>query len=85
MQLKTIKTAQPVEKVNVSDKFWTDYTELVRNTVIPYQWGALNDRVADAEPRNAVKNFKIAAGLEEEEYKGYEIQDTDVAKFQEAV
>lgn len=83
--MKTIKTAQPVEKVTISDKFWTDYSDLVRNTVIPYQWEALNDRVADAEPSHAVKNFKIAAGLEEGEFRGFVFQDTDVAKWLEAV
>ena len=34
--------------------------------MIPYQWEVLNDRVDDAEPSHAVKNFRIAAGLEKE-------------------
>ena len=31
-----------------SDGFWARYTTLVRNTVLPYQWAALNDRIAGA-------------------------------------
>ena len=30
--------------------------------------------------RHAVKNFKIAAGMEEGEFYGYQFQDSDVAK-----
>lgn len=83
--MKKNKIAQPVEEVRISDRFWTVYTELVRNTVLPYQWEALNDRIVDAEPSHAVKNFRIAAGLENGEFKGFVFQDTDVAKWLEAV
>ena len=38
--------------------------------VIPYQWDALNDRVAEAEPSHAIANFRIAAGLEQGEFYG---------------
>ncbi len=82
-----IVTSQPVplKNVTITDPFWSDYVDLVRNTVIPYQWEALNDRIADAEPSYAVKNFKIAAGLEEGEFGGLVFQDSDVAKWLEAV
>jgi len=75
----------PLKNVKISDHFWSQYVELVRNTVIPYQWEALNDRVPDAEPSHAVKNFRIAAGLEEGDFKGFVFQDSDVAKWIEAV
>lgn len=82
-----IITSQPVsiKNVTVSDPFWSEYVELVRNTVLPYQWEALNDRIPDAEPSFAVKNFKIAAGLENGEFGGLVFQDSDVAKWLEAV
>lgn len=82
-----IVTSQPVplKNVTITDPFWSDYVDLVRNTVIPYQWEALNDRIADAEPSYAVKNFKIAAGLEKGEFGGLVFQDSDVAKWLEAV
>ncbi|MCL6441917.1 MAG: glycoside hydrolase family 127 protein [Alicyclobacillus sp.] len=75
----------PLSKVRIRDKFWCKYSELVRNTVIPYQWEALNDRIPDAAPSHAMRNFKIAAGIEEGEFGGMVFQDSDVAKWLEAV
>ncbi|WP_028612019.1 glycoside hydrolase family 127 protein [Paenibacillus harenae] len=79
--------ARPValEHVRIQDNFWNYYVELVRNVVVPYQWEAINDRVEGAERSGAVSNFKIAAGLTEGEFYGYVFQDTDVAKWLEAV
>jgi DUF1680 family protein len=57
----------------------------VRDVVIPYQWDALNDRVTEAEPSHAITNFRIAAGLEKGEFYGMVFQDSDVAKWLEAV
>ncbi|QTL99209.1 glycoside hydrolase family 127 protein [Iocasia frigidifontis] len=59
--------------------------ELVRKEVIPYQWKALNNEIADADPSNAIKNFRIAAGETEAEFLGMVFQDSDVAKWLEAV
>ncbi|MDC7242115.1 MAG: glycoside hydrolase family 127 protein, partial [Spirochaetales bacterium] len=59
--------------------------DLVREKVIPYQWRALNDDIADAEPSYAIKNFKIAAGEMEGDFGGMVFQDSDVAKWLEAV
>lgn len=72
-------------KVRIQDLFWDTFTELVRGTVIPYQWEALNDAIADAEPSYAIRNFRIAAGLEEGEFGGFVFQDSDLAKWLEAV
>ncbi|AFZ66343.1 glycoside hydrolase family 127 protein [Deinococcus peraridilitoris] len=69
----------------IADPFWERYTELVRTTVIPYQWEALNDRVEGAEPSHAVRNFRIAAGLEDGSFHGFVFQDSDLAKWLEAV
>lgn len=71
--------------VTVNDKFWSGYTDLVRNVVIPYQYEALHDRAPGAEPSGAVQNFRIAAGQAEGEYVGWVFQDSDVAKWLEAV
>ncbi|CAK4836521.1 unnamed protein product [Aphanomyces euteiches] len=59
--------------------------QLVRQIVIPYQWEALNDRIEGAEPSYAIRNFRIAAGLEEGEFGGFIFQDSDLAKWLEAV
>lgn len=72
-------------QVRINDRFWDAYRELVRKTVIPYQWEALNDRIPDAEPSYAIRNFRITAGLEQGEYGGMVFQDSDVAKWLEAV
>lgn len=74
-----------LEKVRVADNFWSYYINLVKDVVVPYQWEAINDRVEGAERSAAVQNFKIAAGLEKGDYYGFVFQDTDVAKWLEAV
>lgn len=75
----------PLKDVRVHDGFWSEYAKLVREVVIPYQWDALNDRITDAEPSYAVRNFRIAAGEEEGAFEGMVFQDSDVAKWLEAV
>ncbi|TCN21157.1 glycoside hydrolase family 127 protein [Mesobacillus foraminis] len=75
----------PLNNVQINDSFWSYYINLVRDVVVPYQWDALNDRIPNAEPSHAIKNFKIAAGEEQGEYYGMVFQDSDVAKWLEAV
>ena len=75
----------PVGRVAIHDAFWDRYARLVREQVIPYQWEALNDRIPGAEKSHALENFRIAAGLSEGEYHGQAFQDSDVAKWLEAV
>lgn len=73
------------KQVKVTDTFWGNYMELCRQKMIPYQWEALNDRIADASPSGCIRNFRIAAGLEKGEFYGHKFQDSDVAKWIEAV
>nr|WP_138753040.1 beta-L-arabinofuranosidase domain-containing protein [Paenibacillus sinopodophylli] len=81
------KYTKPVslKQVQITDQFWNYYIDLVRDVVVPYQWDAINDRIEGAERSGAVSNFKIAAGLEKGDFYGYVFQDTDVAKWLEAV
>ncbi|TSB45988.1 glycoside hydrolase family 127 protein [Alkalicoccobacillus porphyridii] len=76
---------QQKHDVKVTDLFWSRYIDLVKEKVIPYQWEALNDRVEGAAPSHAIKNFKIAAGEETGEFHGFVFQDSDLAKWIEAV
>lgn len=78
---------QPVspKQVRIDDPLWSRYETLVREVVIPYQYEALHDNVPGAEPSYAVRNFRIAAGREQGEFGGLVFQDSDVAKFLEAV
>jgi len=71
--------------VTLNDPFWSPYTDLVQNVVIPYQYEAIHDRAPGAEPSGAVQNFRIAAGQAEGEYVGWVFQDSDLAKWLEAV
>lgn len=78
-------TKAAVQNVCITDDFWSKYSALIRDTVIPYQWKALNDQIPDAAPSHAIRNFRIAAGLEEGEFDGFVFQDSDPAKWLEAV
>jgi uncharacterized protein len=79
-QSKTIKNG-----VKVTDSFWRKRMEIVRDEVIPYQWGALNDLVPDAPKSHAIENFRIAAGEKEGDFEGMVFQDSDLMKWLEAV
>ncbi|PMC37447.1 hypothetical protein CJ195_11880 [Bacillus sp. UMB0899] len=72
-------------KVKIENAFWADRQKVVRETAIPYQWKALNDKVPGATPSNAIKNFRIAAGEIEDDFGGRVFQDSDVYKWLEAV
>lgn len=86
-QIASRDHAKPVslKQINIQDSFWDYYINLVRDVVVPYQWDAINDQVEGAERSGAVRNFKIAAGLEKGDFYGFVFQDTDVAKWLEAV
>lgn len=75
----------PLKKIRINDRFWNKYIDLVKDVIIPYQWSILNDFIEDAEPSHCIHNFKVAAGEENGEFKGAVFQDTDVAKWLEAV
>lgn len=74
----------PIKNIRVNDPFWNAQIANAVDHVIPYQWRVLNDAEPDAVPSHAIKNFKIAAGLEEGEFQGYQFQDSDLAKWMEA-
>lgn len=71
--------------VKLNEGLLGDKNKLIRTKVIPYQWQALNDEIAGVIPSHAIKNFRIAAGEIEGEFGGMVFQDSDVAKWLEAV
>jgi DUF1680 family protein len=83
--LESTSNPLSLDKVQINDPFWNPYINLVKEVVIPYQWEVLNDKVPEAEPSHAIKNLRIAAGLEEGKFYGFFFQDTDLAKWLEAV
>ncbi|HEX3043551.1 MAG TPA: beta-L-arabinofuranosidase domain-containing protein, partial [Bacillota bacterium] len=81
------KNSQPLalKNIQIQDSFWSNYSRLVREVVIPYQWEALNDRIPGVEPSHGIRNFRIAAGEITGEFGGMVFQDSDLAKWLEAV
>lgn len=74
-----------LSKIHIEDAFWSRYIGLVRTNIIPYQWDVMNDRIPGVESSHCIENFRIAAGDAAGEFYGAVFQDTDVAKWLEAV
>jgi len=74
-----------LNKINIKDDFWSKHIDLVREVILPYQWEVMNDRIEGAESSHCLDNFRIAAGRAKGEFYGVVFQDTDVAKWLEAV
>jgi len=74
-----------LKQIEIRDLFWSEKQELVTDVVIPYQEKILDDKIPDIEKSHAFANFRIAAGLEDGEFYGMVFQDSDVAKWLEAV
>ena len=81
MRLNTVQ----LSKINITDAFWKRYTDLVEDVIIPYQWDIMNDNIPGVESSHCLENFKIAAGLKKGQFYGAVFQDTDMAKWLEAV
>jgi len=81
MRLNTVQ----LSKINITDAFWKRYTDLVEDVIIPYQWDIMNDNIPGVESSHCLENFKIAAGQKKGQFYGAVFQDTDVAKWLEAV
>jgi DUF1680 family protein len=66
--------------IKINDPFWNSYRSLLKTTVIPYQYEAINDLIPNAEPSYAIYNFRVAAGELEGPHKSAIFQDSDVSK-----
>ena len=75
----------PLKDISIDDAFWNRYTKLVTREIIPYQYQTLHDLIPDVPPSHCIRNLRIAAGLEEGDFEGFVFQDTDLAKWLEAV
>ena len=74
-----------VSDIRIQDSFWSKVQNLIIDEVIPYQERILHDEVEGAEKSAAIRNYRIAAGLEKGEFYGFVFQDSDVAKWLEGV
>ncbi|SFL55653.1 hypothetical protein SAMN03159341_107118 [Paenibacillus sp. 1_12] len=77
--------AVSLKQVTIKDSFWSTRERNVAETVVPYQWDALNDAIPGAEPSHTIDNFRIAAGDTEGDYYGMVFQDSDLGKWLETV
>lgn len=83
--IKKVSGDIDIKRIRIKDEFWSERQALITDTVIPYQEKILDDKVEGVEKSHAFANFRIAAGLEKGEYFGMIFQDSDVAKWLEAV
>ncbi|MDP4097274.1 glycoside hydrolase family 127 protein [Paenibacillus sp. P96] len=74
-----------LQQVTIQDSFWSSREQNVTETVVPYQWDALNDNIPGAEPSHTIENFRLAAGEAQGEYYGMVFQDSDLGKWLETV
>lgn len=79
------RASLPLTGIRIEDSFWSPYTALVTDRIIPYQYQVLHDLLPDVPESHCIKNFRIAAGLETGSFRGWVFQDTDLAKWLEAV
>lgn len=71
--------------VRISGGYLGRLVEGVYGRTLEYQWKVLNDEVEGAAKSHCVENFKIAAGEEQGEFYGMVFQDSDFAKWIEAL
>lgn len=74
-------------RFEINDRFWSDYQSMVSRVMLPYQYAVLNDSLddPDIEKSHSIENFRIAAGEAEGTFYGCPFQDSDTAKWLEAV
>ena len=79
-----------IKSYTPSQGFIRHYQSLIKDVVIPYQYEVLNDRAAGVEKSHVVANFRNAARTlqgedVEDGFYGMVFQDSDAAKWLEAV
>ena len=76
-----------VSDIRIQDSFWSKVQNLIIDEVIPYQERILHDEVEGAEKSAAIRNYRIAAGLEKgdvvTEFDGKKV--TKMSELQEAI
>lgn len=72
------------QNIKITDSLFGTYVDMIANSVLPYQWEMLNDRIPSAPRSQCLKNFRIAAGDLEGAFYGAVFQDSDAYKWLEA-
>ena len=88
-----------IQHIEITDPFFGRYVSMIAESILPYQWGALNGRVdisdtdqwealngrvTDERASSCIDNFRIAAGDKQGTHSGAVFQDTDAYKWLEA-
>ncbi len=84
MTMRSTIQVSRLESIHVTDELFGGYVRRVADTILPYQWNVLNDRVDGIEKSHCIDNFKIAAGEMQGQHKGPVFCDTDAYKWLEA-
>lgn len=74
-----------LNRICIHDTFWNRYIDLVEDVILPFEWELINDRVEGAEKSYCIRNFRTVIEKTGEPHRGMVFQDTDVAKWLEAV
>lgn len=74
-----------IKNIEFHDEFWNKYIDLVDDVILPFQWELINDNVEGAEKSYCIRNFRIACKDIEGNHQGMIFQDSDLAKWLEAV
>ena len=74
----------PLNRVRITDAFWSPRQKLMTDVTIPYMEKILRDEVPEAKKSHAIRNFRMAAGEESGDFYGMVFQDSDAAKWLEA-
>lgn len=93
-----LRTAN-IKNIEITDPIFGYYVSIISESILPYQWGALNGgvditdkdqwealngRVTDERVSSCIDNFRIAAGIKNGSHSGAVFQDTDAYKWLEA-
>ena len=85
IMVKNIEFQPKLKQTQVRDEFWDYFQNLILKQVIPYQEKILRDEIPEIEKSHVIENFRIAAGLDAGDFYGMVFQDSDLAKWMEAV
>lgn len=81
-----------MKHVEITDALFGHYVSMIADTVLPYQWEALNGRVSAADDTtdaqenasSCIHSFRVAAGELSSAHQGAAFQDSDAYKWLEA-
>lgn len=81
MDRQKFTTHSNISKITITDKFWLDKIQLVKNEVLPYQYLALQDKIDGAEKSYCIENFKKAIEVNKKIKSGQVVKKYPVDKW----